>query len=436
MMNAVQKMRSIPLDFPDEIMERAARIATSNRNFVSWLQAVEDDVIQRTFAFRRLKGKELEITEVMRRITGDQNYLVKNLYGGGCFGYHPAYEKVDVIWISRGYPYIVFSAEDFDVWEECSGKPLGIWSKAINPEMLLNTRFRYCGYNPSIGCDAIEYLNLYAEHPCVEFFGKMQVCPTKSLIRTAEKDKAFRKWLYRNRDSASCYGSKAILYAYKHHIGIAEASEICTNIDRLNNRMASLIPAIKGTKIDRAKVENYVITNKVGWGSYNDYLKALKKLNYNLADTKNLFPYDFKRMHDLRIAEYDSVIEKEDAEKRKQLYADFAIKAQEAKQFEYQSDSYAAIIPERVGELVKEGQALKHCVGKMGYDKKMADGEVVIVFVRALQDLLTPLITLEYSLKKHRILQAHGEHNRAPTDVEQTFIDEWEKRTTEMQKMR
>lgn len=436
MMNAVQKMRSIPLDFPDEIMQYAARIATGNRNFVSWLQSVEDDVIQRTFAFRKLKGKELEITEVMRRITDNENYLIKNLYGGYFFGYHAVYQKEDKKWISRGYPYIVFSAEDFDVWDECSGKPLGLWSKAINPEILQNTRFRYCGYDASMGCDVISYLNMYIEHPCVEYFGKMGISPTMTLIRTAERDKAFRKWLYRNRNGASCYGSKAILYAYKHHISVNEASDICFQTDRLNRETAALIPEIKGTKLDRKKVQDYVRNNAVGWSNYNDYLKALKKLNYDLADTKNSFPRDFGRMHDLRIAEYDSVMAKEDAEKRKQLYADFAVKAQEAKCLEYQSDGYAAVIPEQVGELVKEGRALHHCVGQMGYDKKMAEGKVIIVFVRSIEDLLKPLVTLEYDLKKHRILQAHGDHHRAPTDTERAFIDEWEQRTTEKLQIR
>ena len=155
------------------------------------------------------------------------------------------------------------------------------------------------------------------------------------------------------------------------------------------------------------------------------------KLNYSLEDTKNIFPHDFNRMHDMRIAEYDSVMEKENKEKNRELYVNFAEKAQAAKCFEYQDCDFAVIIPEQIGELVKEGRALNHCVGQMGYDKKMADGKIIIVFVRKMEDLTKSLITIEYDLEKHRLLQAQGYNHRNPTSEEQAFIEKWEKRTTE-----
>ena len=365
----------------------------------------------------------------MRRITGVQSYLVKNLYCCGMYGYHAVFQKEDKKGISRGYPYIIFYAEDFDVWDECEGEAPNIWSTVRNPDMLQTTRFKYSGYAPSLTYDVISYLNLYIEHPCVEYFGKMGIMPTITLIRKAEKDKAFRKWLYNNR--SNCGRPRAILYAYKHKISVGEATAILNDI----RTATSLIPEIKGTDIDRVKAAKYVRENKGKWGSYNDYLKAIKKLGLDLADTKNIFPHDFERMHDLRIAEYDSVMEKEDKDKRKKLYADFAEKAQDAKCFEYQNGDYAAVIPAQIGELVKEGRTLHHCVGKMGYDKKMADGEIIIVFVRAIKDLLKPLVTLEYDLKKRRILQAHGDHHRSPSEEEQAFITDWEKKTTEKLKV-
>ena len=431
-MDTFNKMLNIPLDYPQEIMDYAERWAGSSRMFVGWLQAVDNDVVQRIFAFRKLKGKQLEITEIVRRITGDQRYIVKNLYLCGYYGYHAVYKKEDRKGICRGYPYIIFSADDFDVWDECSGKAPVIWNKVINPQMLQDTRFRYSGYNSSMGGDAISYLNMYSEHPCVEYFGKMGIRPSKTLIQKAEKDKAFRKWLYRNRDCAKDYGSQAILYAYNHHMNITEAN----NILKCQREAVKNVPEIKGTEIDRKRLAEYIRINRIGWSTYNDYIKALKKLGLDLADTKNIFPYDFKRMHDMRIAEHDSVMEKENAEKKKKLYADFAAKAHDAKCYEYQSNGFAAVIPERIGDLVREGRALSHCVGQMGYDKKMADGEIIIVFIRSLENLVQPLVTIEYDLKKHRILQAHGDHHRMPTKDEQAFIDEWKKRTNEMMRVK
>lgn len=429
-METMEMLRSISLDIPQKVMEYAERYAQSNRNFVSWLQALNDSVVQRIFAYRKKKGKSLEITEVIRKITENQSYLVKNLYCCGFYGYHAVFKKETRKAISRGYPYIVFGEEWFDVWEECEDGVPNIWNKVLNPEILQETRFKYSGYDTSITYNVVEYLNLYLKHPSVEFFGKMGIQPSASLVSQAEKDKAFRKWLYKNKDSVTNYGAKVTLYAYKNSLSLSRAKEICDT----NARTVRYAPEIKGTPIDREKLSLYIRDKKIGWSSYNDYIKALKKLKFDLTDTKNIFPYNFKRMHDLRVAEYDSVIAKEDREKRKQLYADFAKKAQKAKPLEYQTDSFAALIPKDIDDLKREGKELNHCVGKMGYDKKMADGEIVIVFVRDIMALTKPLVTLEYSLKKHKVLQAHGDFDRNPTDTEQAFIDEWTKRTNKLLK--
>lgn len=428
-------MMAIPLDFPHEVVEKAERSATGLKRCVGYLQAVENDILLRVFAFRQLKGKPIQITEIMRRITGEKRCIYKNLYGGGMQGYQPVYEKKDKVICSHGYPVTVFGKDEFDVWY-VADEPLGIWYMVINAEILEETSFRYCGYRTSVTNDVIGYLNDYNKHPGIEHFGKLGIKPTPALIKKAEKDSAFRSWLYRNRDDVGHRGPKEILYAYEHNMSVDEARQVCRNISYTNKVAAWRIPEIKGTKLDRQRVLDYVNSKGIDSHSYSDYLKALKKLKYDLTDTKNIYPYDFNRMHDIRIAEYESVIAKENEEAAKILNANFKKKAQKAKRFEYQGEDYAAIIPASTSDLVEEGKALHHCVGKMGYDKKMADGQIVIVFVRSLLDMVTPLLTLEYDLKKKRLNQVHGDHNRAPTEQERVFVDAWEQRTTELLKAR
>jgi hypothetical protein len=432
-MDRLYKMRFIPLDFPALVMTEAERTATSTKQCIGYLQAVENDIVLRVFAYRRLKGKQMQITEIMRRITQDNRYIWKNLYGGYYQGYQVVYEKKDVIKYEYGCKCEIFSEEYFDHWYEETGNVFGIWYRIINADMLNDTQFKYCGYKPTVTDDVIGYLNEYIKHPCVEYFGKLGIKPTATLIRKAEKDKAFRNWLYKTKIDGFC-GPQAIIYAYEHKTTLEKAEKILKNKSYLDRAVASMIPEIKGTKLNRERVLDYAQKKDVGTSNYNDYLKALKKLKYDLTDTKNLFPYDFKTMHDLRVAEYDSVMAKEDEEKRAELYSAFSERAKAVKNLEYSGESYSAIIPFRVPDLVSEGKALHHCVGKMGYDKKMADGEIVIVFIRSLLDLAKPLVTVEYSFKRKRIVQAHGEHNRRPTDEEQAFIDEWEKRTNEIMK--
>lgn len=433
-MDGLQKMLSIPLDFPDLVMEQADRSAISTKTCVGYLQAVENDIVLRVFAFRRHKGKGMEITEIMRRITRDKRYIIKNIYGYGMQGYMPVYEKKDVFKSYYGYKQVNFAKEYFDVWEEREGKVPGIWCRVLNPDMLKDTQsFKYCGYAPSVMDDVIEYLNEYIEHPSVEYFGKLGIKPTPTLIRKAEKDKAFRNWLFKVHIGCYC-GPKAIIYAYEHKIDVAEAKKILHEIDYINRWAARNIDAIIGTKIDRKRVYDYIRKNGISSYSYNDYLKAIKKLGYDLEDTKNLFPRDFQSIHDLRVAEYDSVVAKEDREKRAELYAKFEAAAQICKPFEYKDGCYAAIIPEQIPELIREGKELHHCVGKMGYDLKMANGDIVIVFIRSIFEMEKPLATVEYDLKRHYIRQLHGDYNGAPADDVKAFVDVWADRTTEILK--
>ena len=433
-MDGLQKMLQIPLDFPPLVMTEAERSAVSNKTCVGYLQAVENDIVLRVFAFRRKKGKAMEITEIMRRITRDKRFIHKNLYGGGMQGYQPVYEKKDKVICSHGYPITVFSAKYFDEWDVVEDGAFGIYYKVINADMLKDTQFKYCAYTQLASDDVIGYLNEYIEHPCVEYFGKLGIKPSPVLVKKAEKDHSFRTWLYRNHSDLWKYGPKVIVYAYEHNMSLDEAREECHKIDDLNRRAVRAVPEISGTKLDRQRVLDYIKSKGIDGRSYSDYLKALKKCKYDLTDTKNIYPYDFYRMHDLRIAEYESVVAKEDAEKEKMLADNFEKRAQKAKQFEWEDGTYVAIIPSQIQELVAEGKALGHCVGRMGYDKKMADGKIVIVFIRTLLDRAKPLVTIEYEYKTKKVLQAYGDNHRKPTDEEQAFIDEWKNRTTEILK--
>lgn len=43
---------------------------------------------------------------------------------------------------------------------------------------------------------------------------------------------------------------------------------------------------------------------------------------------------------------------------------------------------YAVVVPKSVKMLIDEGNAMKNCIGMMGYDKKIADGQSLIFFLR------------------------------------------------------
>ena len=62
----------------------------------------------------------------------------------------------------------------------------------------------------------------------------------------------------------------------------------------------------------------------------------------------------------------------------------------------------------------------------MGYDKKFVDENTLIFFVRDKEHPKIPLVTIEYSLAKHQILQVRGDHNSTPSKEILNYVnDTW-----------
>jgi len=85
--------------------------------------------------------------------------------------------------------------------------------------------------------------------------------------------------------------------------------------------------------------------------------------------------------------------------------------------------NYAVVIATSPAELMREGEELSHCVGKMGYDQKMVREETLIFFVRNNSELDVPFVTVEYSLKQKRILQSYGSNHSKPDEAVANFIN-------------
>mgnify|MGYP003302505040 CR=1 FL=1 len=81
-----------------------------------------------------------------------------------------------------------------------------------------------------------------------------------------------------------------------------------------------------------------------------------------------------------------------------------------------QKGEFITLIAKSPAELVKEGETLHHCVGSMNYDQKFAREETLIFFVRLSSSPTVPLVTLEYSLSNHKILQCYGDRDSKPDD--------------------
>lgn len=144
-----------------------------------------------------------------------------------------------------------------------------------------------------------------------------------------------------------------------------------------------------------------------------------------MTEDKNRYPKNFKKWHDIRIDQYHTKKAEKDAEQRKELYQKFANVANKYLSLErlIVKEDYVCIIAKSPQQLVYEGEQLNHCVGRMNYDQKFAREESLIFFIRNRLSPNTPLVTLEYSPKNHKILQCYGEHDTKPSEEILNFVN-------------
>ncbi len=423
-------LQKIKNDIPALVKEWGeANARNTGYDFVDYLQYRYGEIIARTFAMRRYAKKGVLITEVRRRATGKSRTVVKNLLYCAGAGYIPVLQKENKYSHSGGYSILIFPKEEFDVWDY-EFTPCCFYSRCINPEILLDIEeFKYCGYQNG---DVINYLSDYRKNPMLELFGKLDLPLSVKLINKAEKDKQFRKFLFLNAESVRLYGVTATISAYKDGKSIADTYE------RQNKRRHILrdIPMAKNIDVDIERFIKYCADNKIDCCLYNDYLEAIVGLGLDLKDTKNLFPKEFMRMHDLRVTEYEALKIKKDRVKRKKFYEDFAKAGEKATAYEMKKNGFCIVAPRDLLELNVEGKTLRHCVGRMGYDKRMVDGQIVIMFVRKESDISTPFVTVEYDLKGQRIKQAYGRCNSTPPQEVSIFLNEWLKMMKKLQKQK
>ena len=136
-----------------------------------------------------------------------------------------------------------------------------------------------------------------------------------------------------------------------------------------------------------------------------------------MTKRENRFPKDFMRMHDLRIAQFREQKELEDTKKREELALKFSSVAEKYLPLQHNKRSaFICIIAKTPSELVKEGEYLHHCVGSLNYERKFADEQSLIFFIRTKDKPEVPFVTLEYSLITHKILQCYASHNKKPDD--------------------
>ncbi|MBQ7976091.1 MAG: PcfJ domain-containing protein [Clostridia bacterium] len=392
--------------------------------YYSYLTKNDDELVQVIVAVKNRYSKWL-----------CKQVVVHSMHSKDCFVKDIAYFWIGgyvTNWHPEGYGKEAWYADG--KWDIADDRYFHIWCPCINKEYLEKyPQYKYCAYKEYPYGDFFKYLKVYEKYPQAEYIVKMGL-PSRAmsimLLKQCKKDKQFCKWLYKNKYKIK-YGGyyiTTILTAYKKNLSLDKVQAFEVAKKRLiHEEGLQPVRDMLKQRGDYEKFINYINNQNTSYRTYLDYFNACNYLGIDMNIDKNRYPHEFKRWHDIRINEYASAKAKADAKAKKEFNAKFKIIAKKYESLQENcKGSFICIIAKSPNELVKEGAFLHHCVGKMGYDKKFVDEVSLIFFIRDKNNPKIPLVTVEYSLSKKKILQCYGEHDTKPSnEIENYVYNEW-----------
>ncbi len=386
------------------------------------------------YGVKTYKNQNPKVEEVMR-IAEDYDTISKNCYyenyGMGA-GFHVIYSKKGITRNWYGYyPYekeFQFNNEVENYWKVYAREILN-----IDELIACDESIKYCAYKENQDIYFIQYIRLYRNYPIAEMLMKLGLTRMihEKALKVISENKEFRCYLFDNAEDLSRHRF-AFITAYN-----AFKKKSQSAVDYMNSLLyriqAGKEIAFENKEVykeilrftTQEKILKYLNDNEIGKSSYADYIVACKWLKLDFADTKVLFPKNFEEVHDKYIEMYDAY--KRELEKEKSKHKDKFIKAVADKYsfLEYSNGTYQVITAKSKGDLIDEGAALKHCVGRMDYDQRQIEEQSIICFIRKCEEPNKPFVTCELSLTDpFKIKQCYGLKNNLVDEIE-PFKNEW-----------
>ena len=412
-------IRPIPKRIENRILSYDAKHGDNKGlRFYAYLTTIRKELVKITVAVRN-KGKR---TRLIKQVAIHGVYSDECLVRDIEYNYMGGYR---VGWFAEGikYPCNIPPFYNDGKWYAVEYKYFNPWAPVINPKFALTLpQFCYSAVEIQDPPCIITYLRTYLKYPQVEYLVKAglgKFVDSTMILKKIGEDKAFRKWLMAHRAELAehYYYVDVILRAFRTGkpldvLQVYREAKIKLSHDQHLKPICELF-----TGAEQERFFDYISKQNTNANTYLDYLKACQYLGLDMSEEKNRFPHDFKRWHDIRIDQYATAQAEADRKAKQELYKQFARIAEKYLPLEHDKRSaFICIIAHSPAELIREGEILHHCVGKMNYDRRFIREESLIFFVRSRRDPETPLVTLEYSLKNRKVLQCYGEYDRKPDE--------------------
>ena len=407
----------------------------SNLSYFSWLDFDSKiGIIEEVFGAKwNKKGFAVQKLFV---IPADKHQcaLSKNCFyiTGGCgSGFHSyGYDHKDSRW------YYYQSEYDFTAieTERVNRKELFDLSRIL----WLDDSLKYCAYKSGNGIYAIDYIGLYRKYPICEMLMKLGIKRmwSEKALSFITENKDFQKWLFKNADKVSDMAFQTAKNAFKKNPNGNPADYQSSLKCRIEagkeasfDNKAVYKKALKYATQER--ISQYIREKDISKQSYGDYLTACDWLRLDFSDTKVMFPNDFESMHDNYTAQYAEYNRQEEEKRVKKEFAELSEKMlATAEKFsflgDFKDDLFSVVVAKSKLDLINEGEKLHHCVGRMDYDQRQADGKSVICFIRKNTELEKPFVTAEIKIgeAKLSVSQCYGERDTVVHDVD-GFVNKW-----------
>lgn len=418
----IEKIKPIPKYIVAKIKKRdkeANPAPNGHTRFYSYLTTNAGELVKVTVAVKH-KRKEWYCKQcAIHGVHSDQCFVKDMLFhyiGGYSVGWY--YEGLD----KRPAWY------ESEHWGTSEDKYFNPFAPLINKEYIAKfPEYKYSAYMLYSGDDILQYLRLYEQYPQTEYLVKLglsRYVESKRILQKVEKDKSFRRWLALHRSELihDFFYISVILQAYKKNKPIKEL-QAYEEAEKTLAKTDTYKPIRDMLGSEYKEYIAYIAKQQTTNSSYLDYLNACNYLGLDMSEAKNRFPHDFKRWHDVRIDEYHTAKAIKDEAERKELYNKFFNVAEKYVTLQHdRKNEFVVVIAKSPADLVREGEALHHCVGRMNYDRKFIREESLIFFVRSKKQPDKPFVTVEYSLKDKKVLQCYADGDTNPNEKVMHYV--------------
>lgn len=295
------------------------------------------------------------------------------------------------------------------------------------------TNYEHCGFDVDSGMHFLEYAKCYNIDHRVEYLGKSNLWRliTPSFVQKLSRNKDLFNFLRTHLNEIrqitpygkfyAAYSISDILTAFRRKCSLEEARFRRRARYSFRGYYSMSIP----NTIDRVELLKWCIKNNINEMEYCRYAQYVANAGEDIRAFGVTMPRDFKE----KLEAYE---EQEQREIRRRCAREERKRAKERRAFNSGIKSVAeafamlsrlkkhgltVVLPMSVQSLIDEGNAMRNCIGRMGYDKKIASGQSLIVF---LYKDGHPFVDIEIDCKYWKVRQCYEKCNQNP---EETIIE-------------